>query len=215
MSDSKTRTTTKKPARAARSRSTVSKPSGKKPAATKKAPAEPSAPPPAPAPSAPVPAPVPAPAPAPAPSAAGDKTESVDKLVVSVSGTDQYAIFGPRGPILWARGLELGALDLALWRRLLAEPAVAAGEVWRFRHRGVEREYELTASPENEGHLVGSARSTGSEESEEEEGGEGELLFVGARYGSLFLVFAGPPTSFADGDFEDICKRMRSWGVLG
>lgn len=208
MSDSKTRTSTKKPASAARSRSTASKPSGKKPAATKKAPAKPSAPPPAPAPSAPAPSPVPSPV----PSAGGDKTESVDKLVVSVSGTEQYAIFGPRGPILWARGLELGALDLAMWRRLLAEPAKAAGEVWRFKHRGVERAYELTASPENEGHLVGSARSTGSEE---EEGGEGELLFVGARSGSLFLVFAGPPTSFADGDFEDIGKKMRSWGVLG
>ncbi|MFO0580575.1 MAG: hypothetical protein U1A78_41925 [Polyangia bacterium] len=208
MSDSKTRTSTKKPASAARSRSSASKPSGKKPAATKKAPAKPSAPPPAPSPG---PAPASAPAPSSAPALGGDKTESVDKLVVSVSGTDQYAIFGPRGPILWARGIELGAQDLTMWRRLLAEPAAALGQVWRFKHHGVEREYELTGSAENEGHLIASARSAGDSE---DEGAEGELLFVGARYGSLFLVFAGPPTSFADGDFEDICKKMRSWGVL-
>ena len=207
MSDSKIRTSTKKPAGAARARSAASKPSGRKTAATQEAPAKPSAPAPSAAPSS-APSSAPPVTPSSAPPAAGDKTESVDKLVASVAGTDQYAIFGPRGPILWARGLELGAQDLTMWRRLLAEPAAALGEVWRFKHRGVEREYELAGSAESPGHLVGSARGAGDAE------GAGELIVVGARCGSLFLILAGSPTSFADGDFEDIGKRMRSWGVL-
>jgi hypothetical protein len=147
-----------------------------------------------------------------------DKLESLDSLFVRESGADQYAIFGARGPILWGKGLALGKADLALWREALGDPEAHDGATWRFEHAGEAYTYTLSSTRDVEvpGHGVALSKDeVQADDDDENANRSGPLCVVGARYGSLFMVFAGSPNDFADGDFQSIHDVLRACGAAG
>lgn len=147
--------------------------------------------------------------------AALEKTKSLHDLFVSRSGTDNYAIFGPCGPILWSANLDLSKADLSLWRRILTTPATMDGATWRFKWGGGEYTYQFTVSPDVLGHVLAVEQEEAAPRpvDDGDENRVGSLLFAGMKYGNLYMVFAGSPTSFADDDFQTIHDALRLCGV--
>lgn len=154
---------------------------------------------------------------APVPPAAlayADKLDRIDSLFVRESGSESYAIFGARGPILWGKGLALGKADLALWREVIEGPEAHDGKTWRFKQG--DEEYTYTFSSTENVDVPGHVVAMSEDEAPEGEDGEdhaGPLCFAGARYGELFMVFAGSPNDFADGDFHSIHDVLRACGA--
>lgn len=133
----------------------------------------------------------------------------------SVSGTDLYAIFGARGPVLWRKGLDLSNDDLNAWRRVLRRPATR-GATWRTKVPWFitddspegEKEYVLdfTESSDYPGHVIAQPRA--------DDNPDEFPIIVGAKIGNIFMIFAGSPNSFVDGDFQQqVYDALRLCGV--
>jgi hypothetical protein len=147
--------------------------------------------------------------------------DSLDDHFGFVSATDVYAIFGARGPVLWSGSgnrrvdLEFSKDDLNAWRRVLRRPATR-GATWRTKVGWFitddspegEKEYVLdfTESSEYPGHVIAQPRA--------DDNPDEFPIIVGAKIGNLFMIFAGSPNSFMDGDFQQqVYDALRLCGV--
>lgn len=143
-----------------------------------------------------------------------DRLTRISSLFVGESGTDDYVIFGEHGPVLWSQYLEFQPADLALWRRMILDPSAHAGTTWQHNLRGQQLVYGFGPATEP-GHVLATVPEAEAERIDPEVNPAEFTIFVGARYGKLFFVFAGSPNSFADGDFQGIYDTLRECGLLG
>jgi len=143
-----------------------------------------------------------------------NRLDRISSLFVGESGTDDYVIFGEHGPVLWSQSLEFQPADLNLWRRMILDPAAQAGTTWRHNYRGQSLVYGFGPATEI-GHVLAQVPEEEARRIDPEVNPAEFTIFVGARYGKLFMVFAGSPNSFADCDFQGIYDTLRGCGVLG
>jgi len=145
--------------------------------------------------------------------ARADQLTRIGSLFVGESGTDDYVIFGEHGPVLWSQSLDFQPADLALWRRMIIDPSAHAGTTWQHNHRGQQLVYGFGPATEP-GHVLATVPEAEAERIDPEVNPAEFTIFVGARYGKLFMVFAGSPNSFADGDFQGIYDTLRECGLF-
>jgi hypothetical protein len=143
-----------------------------------------------------------------------DRLERITSLFVSESGAEHFAIFGAHGPVLWSKGLEFKVADLALWRRMLADESAQGSTRWNYKHfdEALVLAFENATEP---GHVLARVPDEEAARINPELDPAEFTIFVGAKYGNLHMVFAGSPSSFADGDFQGIYDTLRACGLLG
>jgi len=142
------------------------------------------------------------------------RLEHIGSLFVTESGTDSYAVFGARGPVLWSSGLRLTAADLELWRRLLNEPAALGEARWTYKHFDEELVFGFEPASQP-GHVLGRVPEAEAARINPEIDAAEFTIFVGAKYGDLYLVFAGSPNDYADDDYQGIYDTLRACGLFG